>query len=152
MRRCHGIGGISFGVLTFLVGGLAVGAPCPTLIGDWDVTSESSAYDLPPAPTTGCLPSDIEGCFVVVTSTGTLHIENQDGCLFTGYYERSGGSEPIQPLTGAIGPSLQIRMTGSATIVDGNLVGHRRIEALVSDLEIPAGRTVNTSRVTAIKR
>jgi hypothetical protein len=151
MKLYHGISGVTLGILTYFVGGLAVGAPCPTLVGEWDVTSESAAYDSPPAPE-GCLTSVVPGCFAFVSSTGILRIENQAGCVFSGFYVRTDATEPSQPLTGAIGPSLQIRMTGSATLVDGNLVGHRRIEALVSDLEIPLGRTVNTSRVTATKR
>jgi len=42
-------------------------------------------------------------------------------------------------------------MTGSATLVQGNLVGPRRIDAIVSNPEIPLGSTVNTTRAGAIK-
>ena len=149
MKRRHWISGVTFGVLTIFFAGLAFGESCPTLIGDWDVSSDSSAYD---STGSGCLPSSIVGCFAYVTSTGVLRIEGQTGCLFYGFYTRTDAVEPVQPLTGAIGSGLEIKMTGSATIVDGTLVGPRRINGLVSDLEIPTGRTINTARVTAIKR
>jgi hypothetical protein len=140
MKRSYRMIGMMLVVFTFFLGGLAFGDSCPRLVGEWDVTSESVAYS----------PSD--GSFIYVNSAGILHIVHQNGCLFYGSYERTDSTEPVQPLTGAIGPASAITMTGSATLVQGNLVGPRRIDAIVSNLEIPLGSTVNTSRATAIKR
>jgi len=153
MKRSHWISVLTVPVVTFFLGGLALAERCPDLTGVWDVSSESSFYESTGVSSLSCASvSGVGGCFGYSTSTGVLHIEGQNGCLFYGFYERTDKVEPVQPLTGAIGSAFEIRVTGSATLAEGNLVGPRRINAINSGLEIPGGRTVNTGRSTLIKR
>lgn len=131
--------------ITFLAAALMLAAPvafadsCPNLLGNWNVTSESAAYDAGPP---------VYAAFV--SSTGVLTVYDQRNCLFLARYQRTDLAEPEQWLTGAIGPSGDLTLTGSSNLAKGKLVGRSRMEVVVSDFS-PGGGTINTSLATAIR-
>jgi hypothetical protein len=131
--------------MTFFAAALTLAAPaaiadsCPNLLGSWNVTSESAAYDVGPPVYTA-----------FVSSTGVLTVYDQRNCLFLARYQRTDEAEPEQWLTGAIGPSGGLTLTGSSTLARGNLVGRSRMEVVVSDFP-PGGGTINTSLAVATR-
>lgn len=137
MKTCLCVTGLT--VLSSLFATPALADGCPNLLGNWNVTAQSAAYEAGPPVTTA-----------YVSSVGVLTIYNQLNCLFLAVFQRTDVAEPPQQLTGAIGPSSEITLTGYSTLARGNLIGRSRIDVVVSDFA-PGGGTINTSRGVAVR-